>query len=231
VRRALHAEWTKLRTVPGPLWLLLGMIAATVALGAVTAAVLGCRPAGCDDDAAVRIGLVGVQLGQALAAVLAVLVISGEYGSGMIRMTLTAMPRRAMVLAAKALTLAGAVAVAGTLAVCGSLLAVRLVLHRAALPPVDGTTLRAAAGAVLYLVVIGLLSLGVATLVRDSATGMGVVLALLYLLPVLSRTVGDPQWQRRLEQLAPTTAGLTVTVVWAAAALLAAAVVLCRRDP
>jgi hypothetical protein len=75
-----------------------------------------------------RLSLTGVELGQALVAILAAGVISGEYSSGMIRTTLTGMPHRATVLAAKAVTLTGVVAAAGTVAVLGSLLAGRLIL-------------------------------------------------------------------------------------------------------
>ena len=57
--------------------------------------------------------LIGIDLSQAVVAVLAVLVISGEYGTGMIRVTLAAMPRRTAVLAAKAATVTGVVLVAG----------------------------------------------------------------------------------------------------------------------
>jgi ABC-2 type transport system permease protein len=219
--------------------------------------VVNCASAGCGGDPA-RIGLLGVMLGQAPAAVLAVLVVGGEYGSGLIRTTLTAMPGRVTVLAAKAVTLAGVVAAAGTAAVLGSLLAGRLLLPRhgftaarghPALSLTDGPTLRATAGSILYLVLIALLSLGIAAVVRSSAAGIGVVLGLLYLLPVLSQAIGDPRWQRRLEQIAPMSAGLAVqattdldglplhpwvglavTAGWAAAALVAGGLLLRLRD-
>ncbi|GLY86914.1 ABC transporter permease subunit [Actinoallomurus iriomotensis] len=247
MRPALHAEWTKLRTVAGPSWLLLGAIAATVALSAGAASVATCTSTGCDTT---RLTLIGVDLGQAPVAILAVLVISGEYGSGMIRTTLAAVPRRTTVLAAKAVALTGVVAVTGTVAVLGSSLAGRLLLpgHRA-VSPVDGPTLRAVVGPVLYLVLIALFSLGVATAVRDSGTGIGVVLGLLYIVPIVSQTIGDPHWQRLLRQIAPMSAGLTiqattdlrglpigpwaglgVTAGWAVAALSAGSLLLRRRD-
>ncbi|MES4901161.1 MULTISPECIES: ABC transporter permease subunit [unclassified Streptomyces] len=257
MRGALHAEWTKIRTVAGPLWLLLGMIAATVALSAGAVSVPTCESAGCGGDMT-RVSLLGVALGQAPAAVLAVLVISGEYGSGMIRTTLAAMPHRATVLAAKAITLAGVVAAAGTIAVLGSLAAGRLILPRhgftaahghPALSLADGPTLRAAAGSILYLILIALLSLGIAAVVRDSAAAIGVVLGLLYLLPVLSQVVGDPHWHRLLQRIGPMSAGLAVqattdldslpvspwaglgvTAGWAAAALVAGGLLLRGRD-
>ncbi|WP_328966539.1 ABC transporter permease subunit [Streptomyces sp. NBC_00239] len=251
MRRALHAEWTKMRTVAGPLWLLLGAVAATVALSAVATSVVHCSAGGCGGDTT-RLALTGSYLGQALVAMLAVLIISGEYSTGMIRTTLTAVPRRATVFAAKAITLTGVVAVGGTLAVLGSVLAGRLVLPDLgdqALSLADGPTLRAVFGTVLYLILIGLLSFGVATAVRDSATGIGGVLGLLYILPIVSQTVGDPDWQRLLQQVGPMSAGLAVqattdlgglplspwaglgvTAGWAAAALTAGGLLLRTRD-
>ena len=125
----MHAEWTKMRTVASPIWLLLGTVAATVGLSAGATSVVTCASAGCGGDPT-KLSLTGVYLGQALVAVLAVLTISGEYSSGLIRTTLTAMPHRATVFAAKAATLTAVVAVAGTTAVLGSLLAGRLILAR-----------------------------------------------------------------------------------------------------
>lgn len=253
---ALRAEWTKARTVGGPLWLLLGMVAATVALGAAVTSVATHVSAGCGDIT--RLSLTGVQLGQAPVAVLGVLVMAGEHGTGVIRTTLVAVPRRTTVLAAKALTLAGLVAAAGTPAVAGSLVAGRLLRHGdavtaspgcPALSPADGATLRAAFGSVLYLVLIALLSLGVATAVRDSAASTGIVLGVLYLVPVLSQVIGDPYWRRLLQRIAPMSAGLAVqattgiralpigpwaglgvTAGWAAAALLTGGLLLRVRD-
>ena len=215
MRPALHAEWTKIRTVASPLWLLLGTIAATVALSVAVISVMTCGAAGCSDDTT-KLSLVGVGLGQAPVAILAVLVISGECSSGMVRTTMTAMPHRVTVLAAKAVTLTGIVAAAGTAAVLGSLLAGRLILPGhgftatrgyPALSLADGPTLRATVGSILYLTLIALLSLGVATVVRDSATSIGIVLGLLYLFPILSQTIGNPHWQRLLQQIGPMSAG------------------------
>jgi ABC-2 type transport system permease protein len=70
-----------------------------------------------------EVSLTGIQVGQAVVAVLAVLVISGEYSTGMIHTTFTAMPRRSMVLAAKTAVLTGLVLPAAVVAVAGSLAA------------------------------------------------------------------------------------------------------------
>ena len=70
--------------------------------------------------------------------------------------------------------------------------------------------LRAAGGTVLYLALVGLLSLGVATVVRDSAAAIGGVLGLLSAFPILAAVVTDIHWHRHLEQIGPMTAGLEI---------------------
>jgi ABC-2 type transport system permease protein len=259
LRGALCAEWTKLRTVPGTIWLLVATIAATVAVSAAATAATRCPPGiACAVDTA-KLSLTGVEFGQAVVAILAVLAISAEYSTGMIRITLTAVPRRSAVLAAKAAIVGGLVLAAGTIGVAGSLLAGRLILpgrgFTAArgfrlLSLADGPVLRAAAGSVLYLALIALLSLGIAAGVRDSAAAIGVVLGLLYLAPIIAAAVaGNPHWQQRIERYAPMNAGLAiqattglrslpitpwgglgVLAAWAAAALLAGGLLLRLRD-
>jgi len=257
VRDAIHAEWTKLRTAPGTCGLLLAAVALTVAIGLLATGSASCPATGCGVDATKQ-ALTGIQLGQAVVAVLAVLAVGGEYSTGMIRITLLAVPRRGTVLAAKAVIVTGAVLTAGTVAVLGCMLAGRLILPRHGFtaahgyPPLsltDGPTLRAVAGSVLYLGLIGLLSLGAATAVRDSSTAVGVVLGLLYLFPVIAHVVTSPHWQRHLEQAGPSTAGLAiqatiglrslpigpwaglgVLALWAAGALLVGGLLLRLRD-
>jgi ABC-2 type transport system permease protein len=257
MRDALHAEWTKARTLPGTGWLLLAAVALTVIVSAAVAASVRCPSGRCAEDPA-KISLTGIYLGQAVIAIVAVLAISGEYSTGMIRVTLAAMPRRATVLAAKAAVLTGPVLAAGAVAVLGSVLAGRLILPGHGIGPAhgypdlslaSGPVLRAAVGSVLYLALIALLSLGIAAAVRDGAAAIGIVLGLLYLFPILGQVAGSGAWHRHLEQLAPMTAGLAiqattglrslpispwaglgVLAAWAAGALLAGGLVFSLRD-
>ena len=238
----------------GPAWLLAATVVLTVMISAAATAAVRC-PAGivCPVDTT-KLSLTGVEFGQAVVAILAVLAISSEYSTGMIRTTLVAMPRRSAVLAAKAVIVGGLVLAAGAIAVGGSLLAGRILLpghgFTAArgfplLSLAHGPTLRAAAGSVLYLALIALLSLGIATMVRDAAVATGVVLGLLYLSPVILSVVNDPVWSHRFERYAPMNAGLTiqdtiglrslpispwgglgVLAAWAAAGLLAGGLVM-----
>jgi ABC-2 type transport system permease protein len=254
---ALNAEWTKARTLASTGWLLLAAIAATVAVSTAVAAAVTCPAGNCAEDPA-KISLTGVYLGQAVVAILAVLMISGEYSTGMIRVTLAAMPGRATVLAAKAAILTGLVLAAGAVAVLGCVLAGHIILPGHGIGPShgypslslgDGPVLRATAGSVLYLALVALLSLGIAAAVRDSGTAIGVVLGLLYLFPIVGAVLGSSPLGRHLQQIGPMTAGLAiqattglrhlpispwaglgVLAAWTAAALLAGGLLLCLRD-
>ena len=165
VTDVVHAEWTKLRTLPGTGWLLLAAAALTAAVGAVAANSVTCPAGGCQLDPA-KVSLTGIYLGQAIVAIVAVTVISGEYSTGMIRLTLAATPRRWRVLAAKAAVVSAATLATGAVAVLASVLAGGLLLARhgvtaahgyQALSLGNGPVLRAAAGSVLYLALIALL--------------------------------------------------------------------------
>jgi ABC-2 type transport system permease protein len=254
--QALHAEWTKLRTLSGTIWLLLATVALTVAVSALATAV-SYPHAGATRDLT-KLSLTGIQLGQALVALLAVVAISNEYSSGMIRTTLAAVPRRPIVLVAKAAVVGIPVLAVGTISVVACVLLGRLILPGKGFTPahgyplvslLDGPTLRAAGGSAIYLALIALLSLGVATAVRDSATAIGGVLGLLYLFPIAAALTTDPHWQRHLQQIGPMTAGLAVQATtnlshlpigpwtglgvlaaWTAAALLAGGLLLRQRD-
>ncbi|MFF5076070.1 ABC transporter permease [Actinoplanes sp. NPDC000266] len=187
----------------------------------------------------VQLRLTGVRVGQAAMAAAGVHILAGEYGTGLIRATLLAVPRRLHVFAAKGVLLTAGVAPAAVLGVGVAVVG---------LSP-GGALVRAAAESVLHLILIGLLGLGVAAAVRSSAAAIGVVLALLYLAPMLLWMLPDPDWARVLYRLTPATAvqALTTTVdnatlplgpwaalgvvaAWAAAALALGAVLLQRRS-
>lgn len=185
--RAVRAEWTKLRTTPGTAWLLV--------LAAVTTV------------AANHLGLSGVYVGQAPVAVVAVLTVSGEYSNGLIRTTLTALPNRTTLMAAKALVLSAVVGAVGSVSV-----------------------LVVGPRAVVYLVLIAILSLGMAAVLRDSAVAVGAVLGLLYLPPILTPLVANPHLRRLLEQSAPMSASLWVLAVWSLGAMLVGTLLLRFRD-
>jgi ABC-2 type transport system permease protein len=253
--QALHAEWTKFRTVAGPSWLLAGAAAVTVAVGVAAVSAAHCRSAACGIDPA-KVSFTGIYLGQAVVAVAGVLAIGNEYSTGMIKLSLTAMPRRLTWLFAKATMLTAAALAAAALAVAGAALAGRMVLpgHGFTSPHgyatlTSATDVRAAFGAVLYLTLIALVSLGITAAIRDSAAAIGLVLGLLYLFPIAADLVPNPTLARHLDQIGPLPAGLDaqatiglhnlpltpwqglgVNALWAAGALVLGTLALRLRD-
>jgi ABC-2 type transport system permease protein len=222
VTAALHAEWTKLRTLRSTAWLALAIVLATIGLGTARVAAVDTgdcpTPTTCFEDTT-ALALGGVVLGQAAAVALAVGAVTGEHASGSIVATLAAVPRRGRVLAAKAAVVSAVVLASGLLAVAGSLVAGRLLLPGRGfdaahgyppLSPTDGPTLRAAAGTVAYLGVVALLGVGVGALLRDTAAAVTGVLGLLYLFPIVAGLVADARWQDRILAWGPMTAGLAV---------------------
>jgi ABC-2 type transport system permease protein len=246
MKAAAHGEWTKLRTSPETWWLLLGVVVMTVSAGALTVTVTG-DPGHPVDGA--QVALTGIQLGQAVVAVLAATAVGNEYATGMLRVTLTAVPHRTRALGAKAAVVVAALMPWAVAAVAGSLLGAWLLAPAASRVAVtDGTVLRAAAGSVLYLTLVALLTFGVAAAARSPAAAAGVVLGLLYVLPVLVLAVSDQELQRQLRRLVPTAGlaiqatrdlealpigpwtGLGVLAAWTAAALLGGGLLFLHRD-
>jgi len=205
--RWLHAEWTKLRTLPSTWWLLAATVILTVAVGAAAASSLTVKvcptPEACHEDT-VKLSLTGVWLGQSTCLVLGVLSMGSEYGTGTIRTSLTAMPVRWRALASKAAALALLTAATGAVAAAASLWTASLIL------PLEGPTLRATTGSVLILTLVALLGLALATLLRDTAGGITLGLGLLYIVPLMSHLLQSPTWQHRLQRWTPMPAALSI---------------------
>lgn len=187
-------------------------------------------------------------IAQIVVAVWGVLVISGEYSTGQIRSTLTAVPTRLPVLAAKALLMAVASFIVGALGVALSVLATAPILssNDMAIDLADSATLEMLLGVPLYLTGITLFALGIGALVRHSAGGIAVVLGLIIVLPILTTIPLD--FIETIAPYFPSAAGerivmgemdgavLTpwqgfgVFMIYVVAALAAAGVLLRRRD-
>ncbi|MFI7339111.1 hypothetical protein ACIBUY_14360 [Streptomyces sp. NPDC050085] len=222
VRRAIHGEWTKLRTVPGQLWTVVSLTGAMVAFTALIAASAGKGQSGV--LAPTALSLSGVYLAQTGAALVAIAVVSSEYPR-MIRTTLAANPRRTTVFVAKAAVTVAAVLAAALPAVLGSLAAGRTVLSGREggeggeggdggfpqLPLSSAALWRAALGTVVYLLLVALLSVGVALVVRHAAAAVGAVMALLYGPYLATLIIKMPEHAlHRVQKVSPMTAGLAV---------------------
>ncbi|MGO8863904.1 MAG: ABC transporter permease [Acidimicrobiales bacterium] len=223
LRRSIAAEWTKLWSVRSTMWTLVATGLAVVGLCALSTGTVS--PSEIIDDPTRR-SLVGVFLGQLIFGVLGVLVMSAEYGTGTIRSTLAAVPRRPLVLAAKVIVF-GAVAVVvseilvfsafalgqailsakhavGTSAAVAQRaqqLGVKIphnlqaVLSSGSASLGQPGVLRAVLGGGLYLAVLGLLALGLATIIRHTAgaisTFVGVVLVLPLIVQALPTSISN----------------------------------------
>ena len=180
----LHAEWIKLRTVRSTWWTL----AATFVLGAGLT-ILMCWAnadwlAGPEADESPGSFLTwGMMIAQITAVVLGALVVTTEYGTGMIRSTFAAVPLRGRVLAAKSLVLVATLFVVGTATALVGYLGGNYFLDREGIGlPLEGGVLRSMYGSGLYLAGIGLFTVAVGFLLRHTAGTISVVLALMLIL-------------------------------------------------
>ncbi|MEU7699822.1 MULTISPECIES: ABC transporter permease [unclassified Streptomyces] len=181
---ALASEWTKIRSVRSTLWTLGVMVLLMLAIGLGVAAIAASSEAPMGDESALGFGFFGMLPASICVITLGVLTIASEYGTGMIRTTLTACPSRARVLTAKAivffLLVFTVTTVVATLVGLG-----QVALVDSAAAPSASDWLRATVGAGAYLALLGLLSLALGTLIRHSAGAITVMIGLL-LLPLVA---------------------------------------------
>ena len=212
--RALRSEWTKLRTLPSTVWLLMGAVVGTVAIGfAITTSLdYSHCDAPCVTDPG-KLSLAGVRLGQVMVVILAVMAVTAEYATRTIQPTLAAVPRRISVVLGKLVALVVLALAAGAAAVAGSVAAARSALPHTGYPQLslsDHLLQRAALGTIIYMGLIAALGVGLGLLLRDTAGALTAALALLYGAPVVGEFVTDPRWQHRLHRFSPMDAGLAI---------------------
>lgn len=213
---ALRSEFTKIRSVRSTYWTLLALVVVTVGFGALASwgtAAHGHPGPGFD---ATQRSLGGLYISQLIMGVLGVLVISAEYSTGMIRTTLSTMPHRGTVIAAKAVVFTVVAFVTGLITCFASFFLGQALMSSHHL----GTTLshpgvlRAVIGGALFLTASGLLGFGIGLLLRHSAGAISAVVALLFVVSILVNFL--PQtWQVHVDKWIPAIAG---TQIWQAVA-------------
>jgi len=180
-RHAARMEWIKLRTLRSVKWALLVALAGMIGIG-IAAGHNTINPRG---DVTNNI-LAGGALGSLVFAVLGVLVMTSEYSSGTIRATLAAIPRRPLVLAAKAATFGLTALVAGEFVTFAGFLAGAAFVHgsvpRPALSQPD--VLRAVALSGAYLCLIGLIGLALGAIVRHGAAAITALVGVVFVAPL-----------------------------------------------
>jgi hypothetical protein len=248
--RVMKAEWIKFRTLRSS-WLTLGI---AVALMVIIALIIGYTNSTANwatleaEDKAASAPLRGTLIAQLVVGVLGVLIVTGEYATGMIRSTFAAIPRRLPVIGAKAAVFAIVALVAMTLASFAAFYGAQIFLgpdgHGSSIS--DPGALRSVAGVGLYLALVGLLGAGIGWIVRSTAGAITAVVGLLLVLPGLMTFLGswaDPIVKylptnagdafvtstRAADALAPV-AGICVLALWAAAAHIGAVVLVRHRD-
>lgn len=251
--RILRSEWTKLRSLRSTVWSLFTAAALMVATSLLLCTLKvddgsSSQASGSIFDGT-ALSLYGIYFGQVAVGVLGVLLFAGEYSTGQFRSTFAAVPRRLPVLWAKAGAFCLAAFCASAVGAFGAFFAGQAVLASKHL----GTTLghpgvaRAVVGSALYLTVIGLLALGIGTLLRNTAAAISGLLGLLLVVPVIADFLPQPLKSQVGEylpdvagtaiisnvpqsyELAPWT-GLGVLCLYAVAAIALAAWRLQRRD-
>ncbi|HWR84580.1 MAG TPA: ABC transporter permease [Rhodoglobus sp.] len=249
----LRSEWIKLRSLRSTVWSYLIVIAMSLGLAALLASTMPDEALRLGDPAATALGSAtgGLMFGQLVVAVLGVLVVSGEYSTGMIRSTLTAVPRRLPALWAKAVVLFVATFVVGAVSTVGSFLLASSILGGRGIEAslLDEGVLLALAGGSLYLALVAVFALGIGTMLRSSAGGIAAALGILLLLPVVLQLI-PTEWAADLIPYTPSAAGMALSALpgdtiagqpevwqsglallaWVAASILGAALLLKRRD-
>lgn len=251
--RVVHSEWAKFWTVRSTKITLAVIGAAIVAFGLIASSVYNphstaARASGGDMDA-VALALSGTVLAQLAAGVLGVLVSAGEYSTGMIRSTVSAVPRRLPVLWAKVAVVGAVVLVVSVVAILASFGVGSAELREPSMRLTlgDSGVLRSLAGGAGYLTLVAILGVALGMLLRSVAGGIAVLAALLLIVsglvsllpgswsdaitPYLPDNAGTAMMSlgHKSDLLSPG-AGFLVLIAWAAAVLAAAGRHLSRSD-
>ena len=211
--RVLLSEWTKFRSLRSTMWTLLTAVVLTIGIGALFSAVTANQyhTFSAADKASfnpIATSLNGILFSQLAIGVLGVLLISGEYSTGMIRSSLTAVPRRLPVLWAK-LGVFAAVAFAVMLVtsfVSFFLGQALLSSHHLGVSISSPNALRDVIGAALYVTVAGIIGMTLGALMRNTAAGISTMVAVFFVLPPVAGLL-PKSWSSHFVQYLPSNAG------------------------
>jgi ABC-2 type transport system permease protein len=212
--RVVLSEWTKLHSLRSTKWSLFAGALLTIALPVLFAAVTSSHwgtmsPHEQADRHPLDIALAGVNVGQLAIAVLGVLVITGEYSTGMIRASFTAVPKRLPVLWAKTAVF-GAVSFLLMLPpVLIAFFASQAILSRHHILQISFTdpgVARSVIGGALFLTLVGIFALGIGAIVRNTAGGIATFAAIFFVIPPLMNIL-PTSWNNAISQYLPSEAG------------------------
>jgi hypothetical protein len=211
----VRSEFTKIRSVRSTYWTLLALVVACVGIGALfswgqTERVLRLKSRAADfgsvskgfaaariaeiHSQAASISLFGLLIGQLIIIVLGALVFTSEYSTGMIRTSLTSMPRRGTVFAAKGLVFGTVALVVGLVTSFLAFFAGQAILSSQQVSTTLGQpdVLRTVIGGGLFLGATGLLSFGLGAMLRHTAGAIATGIGLMFVLWILSQFLPGP---------------------------------------
>jgi ABC-2 type transport system permease protein len=236
----IASEWLKIRSVRSTYYVL-AAAASAVLLGALLAVgqVAEWNSASPESRAGFRdgdIGIVVLPLAQFCLAALGALAITAEYGTGMIRTSLVAVPRRASLLAGQAPIVAAVTLACGQAVAFATFAVGRMIIgdrHNAPVPSVPDA-IPALLGSGLVMMVCGLVGLGLGAVIRSTAGTFIALSALLFVLPMSAQFL-PPPWDDRvstvmLPNLGSPPAALAGLAAYGVIALAAGTLALTRRD-
>jgi ABC-2 type transport system permease protein len=206
---ALRSEFTKIRSTRSTYWTLLALIVVTVGFGVLASVGAAAHPRelGPGFDPTKR-SLAGMYISQLIIAVLGALTITSEYSTGMVRTSLTAMPRRGVLFTAKAIVFALVAFVTGLItSFCAFFLGQAIMSGK----HINATlsqpnVLRAVIGGALFLTVCGMLAFGLGMLVRHTAAAITASIGLLFVVTILVQVL-PTSWQVDVTKWMPAFAG------------------------
>jgi ABC-type transport system involved in multi-copper enzyme maturation permease subunit len=215
---AVLSEFTKLRSVRSTYWALIVAAFLGIGLGALISGISAHHYA---TDPTIRQNwnpadrsLRSLVIAQLAFAILGVMVVTGEYSTGMIRTSLAAVPKRFRFLAAKTVVWGMVALVAGeVISFATFLVGQALISGHAPSTTLGGhDVLRAVVGAGLYLAVLGVLGSALGVLLRHAAAAIGSIVAILLVLPGIAAALPS-SWSNPIERWWPTNAGQQVAVI------------------
>ncbi len=210
--RVVRSEWTKFRSLRSTLSTLIAAVALMIGLGALLAAITANQPRSFGPVAnPISTSLTGTFIAQLAIGALGVLLITGEYSTGMIRSSLTAVPRRLPMLWGKLTVFAGAVFVT-MLAASLTAFLVGQTLLSGHLPTATLSTpgaLRSVVGAALYLTVAGITAVALGALLRNTAAAITTFVAVFFVIPPMTNLM-PTSWTDHFVQYLPSNAGSVI---------------------
>jgi len=207
--RVVRSEWTKFRSLRSTLYTLLLGVVLMIGLGALFSAITASQPGGMEPgQSAISTSLTRTFIAQLAIGVLGVLLITGEYSTGMIRASLTVVPKRLPMLWAKLGVFAVVVFLTMLVASTTAFFVGQALLGGNGLNGSlsDPGALRSVVGAALYLTVAGMTALAIGALLRNTAAAVTTFVAVFFVIPPLTNLL-PTSWTDQFAQYLPSNAG------------------------